>query len=176
MTEQTPNTLSQDDETGLTYTAYDITLLQRIAGNPTGLMVVYRRNLLDAISAGRLMTHGYVAGTPGNAVGAPSFIMVVTDAGRDLIRTLTAEAKKYSASWGPVDLAYHRETMDQALAEQCLREDAYNAGYTDGIAVVTLSNEEIDAINEAFSKIDAGPVALSAMKLFTELKRRAEEG
>lgn len=172
MTTPTP---SQDEGTGLTYTAHDIVLLQQIAGNPTGLMVVYRRNFLDSISADRLMAHGYLRGIPGNAVGAPSFIMTVTDKGRDLIRTLTAEAKKYSASWGPVELAYHRETMSDAIAEQNLREEAYAAGYTDGMAAVSLSNEEIDVLNEAFSKIDAGPVARAVMARFNEMRRRAEE-
>lgn len=46
----------------------------------------------------------------------------------------------------------------------------------DGLILVTLSGGEIDAINEAFAQIDAGPVALAVMERFNEVRRRAQKG
>lgn len=190
MTEQTSHTPSQDENTGLAYTAYDIELLQRIANSEHGQIIIHRHNKLDTVHGSWLIELGcaikkhefinmtneqirkaLLLRTPLNE----AVVVAITEAGRALLDTLAVEAKKYNPAWGPVDLAYHRDTIDQGLEEQILREGAYNAGYTDGLAAVSLTNEEIDAINEAFSKIDAGPVAMAVMARFTDLKRRAEE-
>lgn len=156
------------------YTAYDIQLLKRLCKDKvteTGI-VLHTWDALDNRSAAKLVALGYASvkeewrDKEGAVYGG---VMLATDAGRNLLKSLNKEAHEtFNSTTDAEGLVLEREEKSRAIEYQRDTEGAYNEGYAAGQG----SAQSLIAL---IRKIDVN--SLSPMESLTklyELKRTAQ--